>query len=232
MKRLLLCLVFLAGCRPADGGTQSAPGSADGKSPRAAQSPSDSARVDALLQRADAGRIQGSPAAPVWLVEISDFQCPYCKRWHDEVYPVIQREFVVPGHVRMAYVNLPLSMHQHAQAAAEAALCASAQDRFWPMHDKLFETQERWAAMTDVASMFDSLAVASGVNAVEWRACLQSGVMRRVINGDQARAGSSGVRSTPTFFVGDEPIQGAAPIADFRAAIQRARAKAGGRPPR
>lgn len=192
----------------------------------------DSARVDALLQRADAGRIQGSRNATIWLVEVSDFQCPFCKRWHDEVYPAIQREFVAPGHVRMAYVNLPLSMHQHAQAAAEAALCASAQDRFWPMHDKLFATQERWAAMSDVASIFDSLAVASGVNAVEWRGCLRSGVMRRVIDGDQARAGATGVRSTPTFFVGDEPIQGAAPIGDFRAAIERARAKAGGRPPR
>jgi len=56
--------------------------------------------------------------------------------------------------------------------------------------------------------------------------------MRRVISGDQGRATASGVRQTPTFFVGDEPIQGAAPIGDFRAAIERARAKApGGRSP-
>ena len=226
MKGLLLALVLLAGCRPADGGTQSAPGSAAGKNTPAASAAPDTSRINALLARADAGRIQGSRTAAVWLVEISDFQCPFCKRWHDEVYPVIQREYIAPGHVRMAYVNLPLSIHQHAPAAAEAALCASVQDRFWPMHDKLFATQERWAKMPGVAALFDSLAVSTGVNANEWRDCMRSGVMRRVISGDQARATASGVRSTPVFFVGDQPIQGAAPIGDFRAAIERARAKA------
>jgi len=232
MKGLLLALLLLAGCRPADGGTQSAPGSAASKNTPAAGAAQDTARINALLARADAGRIQGSRSAAVWLVEISDFQCPFCKRWHDEVYPIIQREYITPGHVRMAYVNLPLSIHPHAPAAAEAALCAAAQDKFWPMHDKLFATQERWARMPSVATLFDSLAVSTGVNANDWRECMRSGVMRRVISGDQGRATASGVRQTPTFFVGDEPIQGAAPIGDFRAAIERARAKApGGRSP-
>src|SRR5688572_20614512 len=212
MKGLLLGLLLLAGCRPADGGTQSAPGSATSNDTPAASVVQDTARINALLARADAGRIQGSRSAAVWLVEISDFQCPFCKRWHDEVYPVIQREYIAPGHVRMAYVNLPLSMHQHAPAAAEAALCTAAQDKFWPMHDKLFATQERWAKLPVVAAFFDSLAVSTGVNATDWRACVRSGVMRRVINGDQGRATASGVRSTPTFFVGDQPIEGAAPI--------------------
>jgi protein-disulfide isomerase len=132
----------------------------------------------------------------------------------------------------MAYVNLPLSIHRHSLAAAEAALCTAAQDKFWPMHDKLFATQERWAARDSVRSFFDSLALSTGVNANDWRECVASKVMRRVINGDQARSAATGVRSTPTFFVGDFPIEGAAPIADFRAAIERARAKArpGGSP--
>lgn len=233
MKGLLLALLLLAGCRSADGGTQSAPGSAASKDTPTASAAQDTARINALLARADAGRIQGSRSAAVWLVEISDFQCPFCKRWHDEVYPVIQREYIAPGHVRMAYVNLPLSIHQHALAAAEAALCTAAQDKFWPMHDKLFATQERWAKLPSVEALFDSLAASTGVNASDWRECMRSGVMRRVIGGDQGRATASGVRSTPTFFVGDQPIEGAAPVADFRAAIERARAKAppGGRPP-
>jgi protein-disulfide isomerase len=233
MRGLLLVVLLVAGCRPADGGSQSAPGSAASKSTAAPVTPSDTARINALLERADAGRIQGSPSAAIWVVEISDFQCPVCKRWHDEVYPVLQREYIVPGHVRLAYVNLPLSMHQHAPAAAEAGLCASAQNKFWPMHDKLFASQERWAAMPSVSAFFDSLAVATGVNASEWRDCMKSAVMRRIITADQGRASASGVRSTPTFFVGNEAIQGAAPIADFRAAIERARAKAppSSRPP-
>src|SRR5262245_4988623 len=104
MKRLLAAALLLVGCRPADGESQSAPGT-PAKAAQTARS-ADSARVEALLQRADAGRIQGSRTAPVWLIEISDFQCPFCKRWHDETYPLIQREFIQPGVVRMAYINL------------------------------------------------------------------------------------------------------------------------------
>jgi protein-disulfide isomerase len=231
MKGFLLAALVLVGCRPADGGSQNTPSV---RRETMTVIPPDSARIDSLLQRADAGRIQGSPGAQVWIVEVSDFQCPFCKRWHDEVYPALKREFITPGIVRMAYLNLPLGQHRHALAAAEAAMCTALQDKFWTMHDKLFETQTRWTDMQPaaVATLFDSLAVASGVNADDWRACVRSQLMRRIVNGDRTRAASSGVRSTPTFFVGDQPIEGAAPLSEFRSAIERARAKAGGRPPR
>ena len=221
MKRALVvaCLITF-GCRPSD--SQSTPA----KAPPTAQ-PGDSAGQNALLERADMGRIQGAPNAPIWLVEISDFQCPYCKQWHDETYPLIKREFIDPGHVRMAYVNLPLSsIHPHAAPAAEAAMCAAAQNRFWQVHDALFATQNQWKDMRDATAKFDSLTLATGVNEAQWRQCIQSQIMRRLLNGDRQRAGMAGVTSTPVFFVGEEMIRGAAPIADFRAAIERARAKA------
>jgi len=229
MKQLLLWAMVVVGCRPSDGGARSTP---DGGASAASQA-SDSARVNALLERADKARIQGDSAAPVWLVEISDFECPFCKRWHDETYPAIQKEYIQTGRVRLAYVNFPLGQHVHALPAAEAAMCAAAQDRFWQMHDALFETQPRWTSMGggDASALFDSLAVAAGVNAGEWRECVRSGVMRRLISADHDRGQSAGVRSTPTFFVGDEPIQGAESIAIFRAAIQRALAKTARTPP-
>lgn len=222
MKRLLLVCLLVGGCRPTDGGSQSAP---NGSSSAQATVRDDSARSDSLLALADAGRIQGSPSAPVWLVEISDFQCPFCKRWHDEIYPTIKRDYIDKGIVRMAYVHLPLPQHQHAMPAAIVSMCAALQDRFWPVHDRIFETQRRWTAMQDAAAFFDSLAVASGVRAPEFRECVSSGLMRRIISGDGSRARSAAVRSTPTFFVGDEPILGVAPIESFKAAIERQRAK-------
>ena len=224
---LTLALVFLAaGCRSSDG--QANPS----RSPAAAtQAAADTARDNALLERADAGRIQGATTAPVWLVEISDFQCPYCKQWHDETYPLIKREFIDRGLVRMAYVNLPIvSIHRHAAPAAEAAMCAAAQERFWPVHDAIFATQNSWNTLDDATPVFDSLALAAGVDAEEFRGCVQSQVMRRLLNGDRQRAGAAGVTSTPVFFVGDEMIRGAAPIKEFRAAIERARAKVAARP--
>ena len=234
MRRILALLLIAAGCRHSDGKSTNAPSagasaSGGGSATAVATRKSDAARDDALLERADKSRIQGDTAAKVWVVEISDFQCPYCKQWHDQVYPVIARDFVTPGIVRMAYVNFPLGMHQQAAPAAEAAMCAAAQDRFWQMHDSLFSTQTKWATLDDATPYFDSLAVAVGAEPGAYRACVASHVMRRLIGADRTRGLNAGVNSTPTFFVGDELIRGAAPINDFRAAIARARAKAAGR---
>src|SRR6478735_1170872 len=95
------------------------------------------APTDSNITRADLARIQGSPTAPLWVIEVSDFQCPYCKQWHDQTYNAFVDQFVKTGKVRLAYVNFPLQSHVHAWPAAEAAMCAGAQGRFWPMHDAL-----------------------------------------------------------------------------------------------
>jgi protein-disulfide isomerase len=230
MKQLhavaLVLVLVVVGCKSSDG--QATPS----RTPAAtAQASGDSAAENDLLERADAGRIQGAPNAPIWLVEISDFQCPFCKQWHDETYPLIKREYIDRGQVRMAYVNLPIaSIHRHAAPAAEAAMCASAQGRFWPVHDAIFATQGRWNKLDDATAVFDSLVIAAGVKGDEFRGCMRSQVMRRVLNGDRQRAAAAGVTSTPVFFVGDEMIRGAAPITEFRAAIERARAKTAARP--
>ena len=118
----------------------------------------------ALLKRADHARIEGSASAPVWVIEVSDFQCPFCRQFHDETYGELKRAYVDSGKVRLAYVNFPLSMHRNAFAASEAAMCAAAQDKFWPMHDALFTTQKQWEALAAPQQMFDSLAAAQGVD--------------------------------------------------------------------
>ena len=228
MRQLLVFVALLSACRPSDGGSRSAPSSTSAASGTPA-AVSDSAATDALLRRADAGRIQGSPNAPVWLVEISDFQCPYCKQWHDEIYPALKRDYIDRGIVRMAYVHLPLSIHPNAPAAAEASLCAATENAFWPVHDRIFATQQAWQGLREPAPYFDSLVVASGVDAARFRACMRSGAMQRVVAGDGQRAAAAGVRSTPVFFIGDEPIEGLAPLDAYRQAIERARAKAAGR---
>jgi protein-disulfide isomerase len=216
--RFVLLALLCAACRSSDGRANSAPARAD-----SAALLSDSARAEAMLVRADLGRIQGDSAAKVWMVEISDFQCPFCKKWHEETYPVLQREFIQTGRVRMAYINLPLQQHEHAQQAAEAAMCAGAQSRFWQMHDALFNSQERWAPMPlpTVSRFFDSLAVSVGVKRDEWLECARGPHIARIIGGDRGRSVQAGVRSTPTFLVGNLRIEGAQPIEVFRAAIEQ-----------
>src|SRR5688500_6861199 len=146
---------------------------------------------DSLSARADAARIQGSSTAPVWVVEVSDFQCPFCKTWHDSTYRALRREFVIPGTVRLAYINYPLPNHANAMPAAEAAMCAGTQGKFWEMHDGLFHTQDAWAHLPNAAAVFDSLARAAGVDVAAMRQCIEQGTIRALIQADAARAQES-----------------------------------------
>lgn len=184
------------------------------------------ASVRELQRRADRSRIAGDSAAKVWMVEVSDFQCPFCARFHAESYDVIKKEYVATGRVKLAYVNFPLPMHANAFPAAEAALCAGAQGRFWEMHDALFRTQESWSDRASNTALFDTLAKATGVQLPAFQRCMRGRVMQGLVQQDLDRGTQSGVRSTPTFFIGDTAIRGAQPIAVFRQVLDTALARA------
>src|SRR5581483_8762214 len=87
----------------------------------------------------------GPDNAPVTIIEFSDFQCPFCKRFHDTTLPVLLKKY--EGKIRFAYRDFPISsIHPYAQGAAEAAECAYAQNKFWDYHDLLFQDQQRLTA--------------------------------------------------------------------------------------
>jgi protein-disulfide isomerase len=237
LAALAATAVALAGaCKRADqapspGGppvsAQSAPAAA------AANTGTGAGSGDSLSVRADRGRIQGADSATVWLIEASDFQCPYCKTFHDSTYPKIVRDYVTTGKIRMAYLNFPLNIHPNAHPAAETAMCASVQGKFWEMHDALFRSQQRWAPLPVAAPVFDSLATAMGLAMPAWRDCIAKHLTNALIDADHERSSRAGVQSTPSFFVGDEAIAGAEEYPRFRDAIERALAKArGARPSR
>lgn len=181
---------------------------------------------DALLNRADLGRISGRDSAKVWLVVISDFQCPFCKRWHEQTAPSLVEQYVRTGKVRIAYLNLPISTHRNAQPAHEAAMCAAEQGAFWPVADALFATQDAWKSKFEVEPYFDSLATRHVRDAARFRACIRDGHTRALISTDVSRITRLGVGSTPTFFVGTQMIVGAQPYAAFARAIDAALAAA------
>lgn len=187
----------------------------------------DGKRDDSLMIRADRARIQGRDDAKLWLVEISDFQCPFCRRWHEETYPAVRREYVETGKIRLAYVNFPLPSHRHAWPAAEAAMCAGAQGRFWEMHDAIFDSQERWAALNDAEPHFASLATALKLDLPAWRSCLTTDAIMPLVRNDFDRAVASGTNSTPTFFIGSRRLSGAFPIDSFRLVLDDALREAG-----
>ena len=181
----------------------------------------------ALERRADRAHIQGKEDAPIWIVEVSDFQCPYCRAWHEETYPAVVKEFVETGKARLAYINFPIPGHQNAWPAAEAAMCAAVQGRFWPMHDALFQTQRQWESLQDPGTVFDSLATSAGMDLGQYHECISKHEMRPLIQADIDRSKESGVNATPTFIIGDQSISGAQPIQAFRQIIGEQLKKSG-----
>ncbi len=180
------------------------------------------AQTDSIITRADLARIQGSATAPLWVIEVSDFQCPFCKQWHDQTYPALRDQYVKTGKVRLAYVNFPLASHAHAWPAAESAMCAGAQGKFWPMHDGLFATQTRWQALSSPMVVFDSLAQANGLDMRSWRDCVSSGKMKPLIEADHDRAARAGASATPSFMIGNQILTGAQPLPVLQRVIDSA----------
>ena len=188
--------------------------------------PTGAAQADPLAVRS-----KGRPDAPVVVYEMADFQCPACRHFALETMPALEREFVRTGKVRWVFINFPLSVfdstfHPNAGPAAELAMCAARQDRFWPAHDALFQRQAVWAPLADPAGYFAALADTLGLDRRALATCLADDGVRAEITADARRAYRSGARSTPTFWIAGGKIDGAIPLPAFRAvldSIHRAR---------
>jgi len=175
-----------------------------------------------------AERTRGNPAAPVTIYEISDFQCPYCGEFWRQTLPAIEREYVAAGKVKIVFVNMPLPIHPNAEPAAELAMCAARQHKFWPMHDLLFRHQDQWADLQDPAPYFLSLGDSVRANRAELEGCLSAKATRALVQSDFEGAVRSGATSTPTFYIEGGLLVGSQPIEVFRSALDsivRAKAK-------
>ncbi|HLB54756.1 MAG TPA: thioredoxin domain-containing protein [Gemmatimonadales bacterium] len=156
-------------------------------------------------------RTKGAANAPVTVYEMSDFQCPFCKRHAEQTFPALDQEYIATGKVRWIYINLPLPMHRNAAPAAEFAMCAARQGKFWPAHDLLFRHQSTWAERTNPSLFFLSLADSLRATKDKMRTCLEQGETREEIKDDAAGAMRAGANSTPTFYVEGGLLTGAFP---------------------
>ena len=182
--------------------------------------------LPAELLSLEGATLRGNPKARVALIEYSDFQCPYCGVFARETFPSLDAEYVSTGKVLIAFRHFPLrSMHPLAAKAAEIALCAGAQGRFWEMHDRLFAEKQ-----LDEASL-RGVATGLGVDNTAFGDCL-AGQKSATVSADEASGKKLGVTGTPTFFVGvienngrvrvTDRIAGAASEAQFKASLKKA----------
>ncbi len=173
-----------------------------------------------LAQTADnpvASRSKGSPTAPVTVYEMSDFQCPYCRRFAQETFPEIERRYIKTGKVRWVYINFPLTnLHPHAVPAGELALCAAKQNGFWRVHDLLFKYQETWAPLKEAGPFFVSVADSAGLSKKALLACLQDPETRKSLQAEAEGAERAGASSTPAFYIEGGIMEGALPLKIFQ----------------
>jgi protein-disulfide isomerase len=169
----------------------------------------------------------GTQDAPVTMVEFSDFQCPFCKRYFDNSFAQIKKEYIESGKLKYVYMNFPF--YQNSKPAANAAECANEQGKFWEYHDKLFTIQTDWEnqdAKSTIAT-FKQYAADMGLNTAQFNSCLDSNKYQSKIDKETQEGSRHGVFGTPIFYVGNDKagytvVEGAQPYATFKRTIDQA----------
>jgi protein-disulfide isomerase len=168
----------------------------------------------------------GSKAAPVTLIEFSDYQCPFCRKFFATTLPALKTEYIDTGKVRYVFRDFPLDRgHPQARKAAEASHCAGEQGKYWEMHELLFHNQKALQL-----EHLKAYARRLSLDASAFDACLEQGKYAAAVQKDVEEGTAAGVQGTPGFFLGktqpDDTVQGIAikgaqPITAFRQAIDR-----------
>ena len=176
---------------------------------------------------ADNDPIIGSLDAPITIIEFSDFQCPFCARFHTQTLPLILEEYIEQGKVKLVFRDFPIqSIHPNALPASVAAECANEQGKFREMHDMLFEKQNEWNDLESAKtlSLFSQYASNMQLEQKTFDSCLTSGKYIEEIKNDLNDGREYGVSGTPGFFVGNDQVgyvelKGAQPFDSFKKVI-------------
>ena len=169
-----------------------------------------------------AQRTKGDPNAPITIYEVTDFGCPWCREFYRLTLPRIEREYIETGKAKLIFVNLPLpQLHPNSPAAHEFAMCAAQQDRFWPVHDLLYQHQAAWVTLEAPRSYFTILADSAGLDMDSLNTCFDTGSARWLVQQEaESIAQQADITSTPSFIMetvvlaGYLPIEGWRPILD------------------
>lgn len=168
----------------------------------------------------DDDTVLGDPNAPITVVEFSDFQCSFCKRFFENTLPGFKTKYIDTGKVKLVYRDFPLNFHKQAQKAAETTECAGEQDKYWQMHDLIFQEQDSWVGNDKATDVFKGFAKQIGLNMSSFNNCLDNGQMAKEVEKDYRDGIAAGVSGTPTFFVNGEKLVGAQPLSSFEAIIE------------
>ncbi|MGA8541795.1 MAG: thioredoxin domain-containing protein, partial [Terriglobales bacterium] len=166
----------------------------------------------------------GRDDAPVTIVEFTDYQCPFCRKYHTETFAELKKNYIDTGKVRFVSRDLPLSFHANAEKAAEAAWCAGEQNKYWQLRDTMIDNSSDLSSDAIV-----KYAQTNGLEMASFKACAQAEKYKLEIEKGMADAGTVGISATPSFVIGKttkdsldgDRVVGAVPASVFESEIQK-----------
>ncbi len=151
-------------------------------------------------------RAKGDPKAEIRIIEYTDFQCPACGKGFRRMKEILAAQ---PERFYLEYHPFPLTrLHPYALRMAVYAECAARQDRFWPLHDLLFEHQEELHGALSVERRLEELAARAGLDEGRLRSCVEDPAVEEGILEERAAGAARGVHATPTYFINGKMIVG------------------------
>jgi protein-disulfide isomerase len=175
-----------------------------------------SVQIEEVLRVLGQGAGKGPEAAPITIIEFSDFQCSYCRKFWKETLPRLEAEYVKPGKVRFVYRHLAI-LGEQSVSAGQAAECARDQGKFWEYHDKLFASQ---GPFTFAMGNLKHYAKELGLDTVAFSRCLDSGKYSQKVDAETRLGSNLGLRGTPSFFINERLLIGAQPYEAFQLLIE------------
>jgi protein-disulfide isomerase len=157
--------------------------------------------------------VLGPETAAITVIEFSDYECPFCKKWHDEVFYKLRDQY--GDQIRFVYRDFPLyGLHPNAASAAEAAQCAGAQNKYWEYHERLFSGEKSFGRASYV-----EFANQLNLDQPSFEKCIDDRTFQKEVEADYQFASELGIQSTPTFFINGLAIVGAQPFEVFERII-------------
>jgi protein-disulfide isomerase len=176
------------------------------------------------------GQSVGDPNAPVKIDEYSDFQCPYCKIFHDQTLPLILRDYVQAGLAYFTFHNFPVadggSVTKESTHAAWASVCAAQQGKFFEFHDLLYANQTGENIGDFTEKRLHAMARVAGLDAGAFDACYTDPATAEEVDAQRAAGLRAGITATPSFLINGKLLEGAQPYSEFQSAINAALAGA------
>jgi len=164
--------------------------------------------------------VLGNKDAKVTIVEFADFQCPFCKRLHDETIPQIKKTYIDTGKAKLYYRHYAF-LGQESTWAAEASECANEQGKFWDYHDLLFDKQGQENSGTFSKDNLKGFAQQLGLNTSQFNDCVDAEKYKKNVSDDLNDGQKLGVNGTPGTFVNGLLVEGAQPFAAFQKTIDQ-----------